>query len=56
MIAICFGITETNLIRKVGCIDKELEEIMAATLEKSPIQRYSCKIDLDILYSILCQA
>lgn len=38
VIAICFGITETNLIRKVGCIDKELEEIMAATLEKSPIQ------------------
>ncbi|XP_045445985.1 15-hydroxyprostaglandin dehydrogenase [NAD(+)]-like [Melitaea cinxia] len=39
VIAICFGVTETNLIRgKVGCIDKELEEIMAAALEKSPTQ------------------
>lgn len=54
VIAICFGVTETNLIRgKVGCIDKELEEIMAAALEKSPTQRYSFKIDLDILYSLL---
>ncbi|CAH2086740.1 unnamed protein product [Euphydryas editha] len=40
VITICFGITDTNLIRgRIGCIDEESEEKMFAYLQKCPTQR-----------------
>ncbi|XP_039746585.1 15-hydroxyprostaglandin dehydrogenase [NAD(+)]-like [Pararge aegeria] len=39
VIAICFGITDTNLIRgRIGCIDEETEERMLIALKKFPAQ------------------
>ncbi|CAH2086741.1 unnamed protein product [Euphydryas editha] len=39
VITICFGVTDTNLIRgRVECIDKELEEKLLVALQKFPTQ------------------
>ncbi|XP_034840121.1 15-hydroxyprostaglandin dehydrogenase [NAD(+)]-like [Maniola hyperantus] len=39
VIAICFGITDTNLIRgRIGCIDEGVEERMMVAIKKFPAQ------------------
>ncbi|OWR47236.1 putative alcohol dehydrogenase [Danaus plexippus plexippus] len=38
VVTVCFGATDTSLIVKVGCIDKELEEMVPAAMEKMPLQ------------------
>ncbi|XP_023945707.2 15-hydroxyprostaglandin dehydrogenase [NAD(+)] [Bicyclus anynana] len=39
VIAVCFGITDTNLIKgRIGCIDEETEERMMIAIKKFPAQ------------------